>query len=898
MQTEFKCFNSISILNPNGVDFGGVYSSFDYIDLSPYGGSTFTTVNSDAEVIAALSILGIAVKMINNQIIILNTTTVATDITSTLDPAIIFVNASNASTSITTQTRFNLAFYGGEPIEFIYSLDALKTRIEELTGVTTNVTASGISFVQYDSPVANVEITPDPVVQFSYNLVDTPFDSAVNNSIDLTPYGGTVVQVNSLEDVSAQFALLGINTTIDDSNISLVEFTDPTYNIELGTVNLFNVNELVFDRVLFPVEYGGSINMTSPTEIVNNLERYGINTSFTSDGSSYTFTVNSPIGTSLSDLPTEVFTIPVAINDIVEDCITSGETFILNLLGNDSLGNGETISHINGVSVIDNLAIPINNNLTIKYVTNGVIEIQSFNGYVSDLNEQVSYSITNNDNQVNTATLQFCITETPVSNPTTYELVCNTTSALLAVLATDFPAYNGLSITHINNIPIENPVSDIELYPGLTVVDINPIAGFKIEVSNNYEFSGTIAYTATNVSGNITVNGEVNFNVSSCDLCIDNNITFNTDTTVPGKLSWETLKVSGGNVNNYVLQFLDEDLNPAENAEGQTIKVAMGTFYDLATTFTANETIPFLAGTYTLEIIDSDIGSNLTCSSVGFTVSAITCNAEVSTNYNYQGLGGIASSSQFNIEVGDSSTIKILGFNALDVPDGLVVEYNGNVIYHTGESASMPYISTNVSSFECDGAVYTSVIVPDPVVVDIPINYVEGVDLAKVTIKGNACSSTIWNLEIESEGCPYVGVTDLRAQFFLQGSTYAVGDFKDQVIRVRNTGTEDSVNEINVFVSGLTAFDVVFDPNMTIATMLTQNTPVNNSNWTATVKAGGVLYTSSVVIPAGSESKIGLSTEALVAGQSADFVATIIAETGGDNNSNNNTATKILAISP
>ena len=71
MQTEFKCFNSISILNPNGVDFGGVYSSFDYIDLSPYGGSTFTTVNSDAEVIAALSILGIAVKMINNQITII-----------------------------------------------------------------------------------------------------------------------------------------------------------------------------------------------------------------------------------------------------------------------------------------------------------------------------------------------------------------------------------------------------------------------------------------------------------------------------------------------------------------------------------------------------------------------------------------------------------------------------------------------------------------------------------------------------------------------------------------------------------------------------------------------------------------------------------------------------------
>ena len=42
MRTEFKCFNTISILAPNGTNFGGVYNSFDYIDLTPYGGSAFT----------------------------------------------------------------------------------------------------------------------------------------------------------------------------------------------------------------------------------------------------------------------------------------------------------------------------------------------------------------------------------------------------------------------------------------------------------------------------------------------------------------------------------------------------------------------------------------------------------------------------------------------------------------------------------------------------------------------------------------------------------------------------------------------------------------------------------------------------------------------------------------
>ena len=131
----------------------------------------------------------------------------------------------------------------------------------------------------------------------------------------------------------------------------------------------------------------------------------------------------------------------------------------------------------------------------------------------------------------------------------------------------------------------------------------------------------------------------------------------------------------------------------------------------------------------------------------------------------------------------------------------------------------------------------------------------------------------------------------------LQGNTYNVGDFKDQVVRVRNIGADDSEGVISVFVSGLTAFDVVFDPNMTVANILIGTTTVNNQDWTTTVLAGGVLYTSSVVIPAGSESKIGLSTEALVAGQDGNLNISILNNSGGDNDNTNNTANKFLVIS-
>jgi len=51
------------------------------------------------------------------------------------------------------------------------------------------------------------------------------------------------------------------------------------------------------------------------------------------------------------------------------------------------------------------------------------------------------------------------------------------------------------------------------------------------------------------------------------------------------------------------------------------------------------------------------------------------------------------------------------------------------------------------------------------------------------------------------------------------------------------------------------------------------------------------------VIPAGSESKIGLSTEAIVAGQNENLAVSILNGTGGDTDNSDNSATKLMSIS-
>lgn len=119
MNTTFNCYNSVIIENPDSNPYYGIFSGFDYVNMSAYGGDSYTVVTSNQDIIDAFAALGIPVKLNGYEIVILDTTYSAVNLTSSKNPEIKFTDALSVDTCITTETRFNLAFYGGDSIEFL-----------------------------------------------------------------------------------------------------------------------------------------------------------------------------------------------------------------------------------------------------------------------------------------------------------------------------------------------------------------------------------------------------------------------------------------------------------------------------------------------------------------------------------------------------------------------------------------------------------------------------------------------------------------------------------------------------------------------------------------------------------------------------------------------------------
>jgi len=138
---------------------------------------------------------------------------------------------------------------------------------------------------------------------------------------------------------------------------------------------------------------------------------------------------------------------------------------------------------------------------------------------------------------------------------------------------------------------------------------------------------------------------------------------------------------------------------------------------------------------------------------------------------------------------------------------------------------------------------------------------------------------------------------DLKPQFVPQSGSYIVGVDRDQIFRIRNFGTLPTTGTIQVFVSDIAAFDITYNATQSTADGTFGPTSVNNADWTTTVLASGILYESTVAIPAGGESKIAANYEALVAGQSGNINVTVLTGSGGDNDPSNNSAAKFLNIS-
>lgn len=144
---------------------------------------------------------------------------------------------------------------------------------------------------------------------------------------------------------------------------------------------------------------------------------------------------------------------------------------------------------------------------------------------------------------------------------------------------------------------------------------------------------------------------------------------------------------------------------------------------------------------------------------------------------------------------------------------------------------------------------------------------------------------------------PYVGITEIVPQFQLQGSTFVVGDSRDIVIRVRNTGEVYSEGSIKLYISGYSAFDINFNPTALTANTLTQEVVVQNQDCAAYKGSGFLFIETPLGIAPGEELNISITLTAVKSGQLNELSVLLENESGGDINFDNNEIFKVLTVS-
>ncbi len=141
-----------------------------------------------------------------------------------------------------------------------------------------------------------------------------------------------------------------------------------------------------------------------------------------------------------------------------------------------------------------------------------------------------------------------------------------------------------------------------------------------------------------------------------------------------------------------------------------------------------------------------------------------------------------------------------------------------------------------------------------------------------------------------------INVTELAPQFEIQSNTFLVGDTKDLIIRVRNTGSSYSEGPIKLLVSGYSAFSIGFDPTATEANTLISTKEVANQNF-ASYKGADFMYLESPLsIAPGKELRVAFTVTAVDAGKLNYITVSLNQGSGGDISSTNNVITKVLVI--
>ena len=762
--STFNCYSNIVILNPdnsiNGNLDGFDYTQFDYLDLTAYGGEMYEQITTNEQLLARFTELQIEIEITGNSIVLL-ADIAAVNIPSFKNQEINLIYNSNILDPI-NYSLFNIlnvaAYNKSVQYLFVYSESELKQKLSSFLEANVILNGSTIVLDKYVGPSFDIPVSANPKVLLvnSGQPVDCDFNSII--SINLSNYGGqSIIPVTSNSDIVNAFKALNINISISSCEITLLEYTNTASNIEtclaasitiVGTSGIFcNDGQLDFDELneLDFTPFGGTKEtVTSNTSIVNKFSMLGYNVVISG---CTIYVLNRYCENIPSTINGRKYSIPIANNDSIISLI-AGLTFTYNPTANDSDPQGLplTISKINNTSILLGSSVTLPNGTIITLQANNNLHINT-PATVSPGFTSFTYDITNTDNNSDTATISYTVHNSIQSNIDYLTFDCNT-SASIDVTDNDIGLGN-LQVVKINGINIL-PNQTLWIIPNSFSVTLDNTGKILTLASiNQYYTMGSISYTVSN--GGTLADSTVEYNIiNTCDLCSEFDIMF-TDGGC-GKTCWTTLTYNGNVVPNYMLKLKNPDGSFYVMPSGIEFIIAAGIYASVGNNFTPNFCIPLPAQQFTPYIVFSDFGNNIECSNLTFNSFPLMCNAGLCT-ISYTGPGGISAQLEFDIEVAATSQISLASFTTGNiVPDGIVIYYNGNVLFHSGNSADCPYVTpggANTSYVSCIGCNYATGV--NNTTAFIPVPYVAGVDYARVVLFGYPCAptTTFWELSIQ-----------------------------------------------------------------------------------------------------------------------------------------------------
>ena len=248
------------------------YGNFDFIDLTDYGGSATTVVNSNEDIIDVLNTLGYDTYIDDCDIIIASHTPlpdipVGTNSSFTLiDTDEGLIPCDGVNFDYTQFDGVDMSQFGGATSTPVSSDVELKFTIEFLTDLTVEINGCTIDVIDNPSGLTFVdcEVCQYPTIQLVDSTAQiTPcngssYDFTQFQFVDFSPYGGGVEAVNDINDVKQRLQqLTGAVVSINGCDITIQSCTKVANNLEVSGGTCFNCS--LTTQYVAPNDY---INLT------------------------------------------------------------------------------------------------------------------------------------------------------------------------------------------------------------------------------------------------------------------------------------------------------------------------------------------------------------------------------------------------------------------------------------------------------------------------------------------------------------------------------------------------------------------------------------------------------------------------------------------------------------